>query len=130
MPFPQAGVGSKVQVNGVDVQNIDVWTVTPKGQNKDTTPFGASGSWQVNTPTIKEWDAKWDGRLDPSDTNGQLVILNGLNNTFTIRMYIDSVWYWIGTAIYNGSPHKSNANDVVTTSYGWQGTGPLTLTNV
>jgi hypothetical protein len=124
MSFPAAGVGSHVVVGSATVANIDMWTVTPKGQSKDTTPFQASGSWQVNTPTIKEWDAKWDGRLDPGDTNGQLVILQNVNSTYTIKMY------WTGTAIALGGQFKSSANDVVLATYNWQGTGPLTLTNV
>ncbi len=128
MPYPAPGVGGSVKVGSSTVLNIDVWTVTPKGNTKDTTPFGASGSWQQNTATIKEWTAKWDGRFDPSDTNGQVALCNGLLSAFTISMYVDGTHYWSGPTLYDGATFKSDVNGVVTVTYNFKGTGALVLT--
>lgn len=126
--YPAAGVGGKVMVASNVAANIDTWTVTPKGAEKDTTPFGAANSWQQTTKTIKSWTCKWDGQLDPSDP-AQLALLNGLNDTFVIKMYVDDTYYWTGTARYTGGPSAAKATDVVTVSYNFTGVGSLVLTS-
>jgi hypothetical protein len=126
--YPAAGVGGKVVVGANTAANIDTWTVTPKGAEKETTPFGAANSWQQTTGTIKSWTAKWDGQLDPSDA-AQQALLNGLNQIFTIKMYVDATYYWTGAARYTGGPSAGKATDVVTVSYSFTGVGSLVLTS-
>jgi predicted secreted protein len=110
------------------VANVDVWALTQKAAVKDTTAFGASGAWQANTMTLKNWTAKVDGRVDPSDTLGQLVLLNGLGTTVALKLSVDGTHFWSGNAIITAADPKSNVNDVATISYSFTGTGACTLT--
>jgi predicted secreted protein len=128
MSYPTNGVGGSFTVGSTVVANVDVWTITQKAAVKDTTAFGASGSWQTNTMTLKSWSAKVDGRVDPSDTNGQLVLLNGLGSTVSVKFNVDGTHYWSGSAIVTQADPKSNVNDVATVSYSLTGSGALTLT--
>jgi predicted secreted protein len=128
MSYPTAGVGGQLLLSSNVVSNVDVWQLQQKALTKDTTSFGAPGSWQQNTTTIKNWNAKVQGRADPSDTNGQLALMNGLGSTFTTKFYVDGTHYWSGTAILTDIAPKTNANDVVTVEYSFMGTGACTLT--
>jgi predicted secreted protein len=128
MPYPTAGVGGSITVGSTVAANLDVWAVTQKAMVKDTTSFGASGSWQTNTSTIRDWSAKMNGRADPSDTNGQLVLINGLGSTVTLKFNVDGTHYWSGSAIVVGVNPKADANDVVTVQYDVTGTGALSFT--
>ncbi len=128
MSYPTAGVGGSITVGSTVAANLDKWQVTQKAMMKDTTSFGASGSWQTNTTTIKEWTAKADGRIDPSDTNGQLVLINGLGTTVTMKFSVDGTHYWSGSAIVAQIDPKADANDVVTVQYTFTGNGALSFT--
>lgn len=126
--YPAAGVGSKVMAAANVVNNIDTWTVKPKGNSKDTTPFGAADAWGQTTGTIKQWDAEWDGQFDPSDT-GQMSMVNSLHSIFTIKMYVDDTYYFTGQARFDGGQYQSKSTDIVSVKYMWTGIGSLTLTS-
>lgn len=128
MPYPAAGVSGQVMNGSNTIANLDKWQIQQKAATKDSTAFGASGSWQINTTTLKSWTAKSNGRVDPSDTNGQLALLNGLGSTFTVKLYIDGTRYWSGTAILSGIDPADDVNDLATIQYSWTGTGACTLT--
>lgn len=124
-----AGIGGAVQWNSVVIANIDTWTLSAKGATAKTTPFGASGSWETNTATIKDWTATCAGRLDPADTTGQLVLLNGLGSQYTLLLQLASGNYWSGTAVLVGLDPKSGVSTTVDVAISFEGNGTLTLTH-
>jgi hypothetical protein len=128
MSYPAAGVGGSLAIGSNTVANVDVWALTFKMDVKDTTAFGASGSFQTNTPTIKTWNAKVTGRTDPSDTNGQLALMNGLGSQFTVKMMVDGTHYWSGPGLLTGIVPKADVNNVNTIEYTFTGNGACTLT--
>jgi hypothetical protein len=126
--YPAAGVGGSIKIGANFASNLDTWTVTPKGANKETTPFGAADSWAQSTATIKSWTVKLDGQIDMADA-AQLALLNSLSSTFAVRLYIDDTYYWSGNARYDGGPITAKATDVVTVSYTLTGVGALVITS-
>jgi hypothetical protein len=128
MAYPAAGIGGAVKNGANTVANLQKWTITPKGATAKTTPFQAPGSWEVNTPTIKSWAAEADGFTDPSDTNGQLALMNGLNTVIALELDIDGTHHWTGNAILVGFDPASDAQNMNTIKYHFTGTGALTFT--
>ena len=128
MAYPVAGIGGAVKNGANAVANLQKWTLTPKGATAKTTPFGAAGSWEVNTPTIKSWAAEADGFTDPSDTLGQLALMNGLNTVITLELDIDGTHHWSGSAILVGFDPAADAQNMNTIKYHFTGTGALAFT--
>src|SRR5579859_7193724 len=111
MAYPTNGVGGSIKNGANTVANVDIWDLPQKAATKDTTAFGATGSYQTNTMTLKSWTAKVSGRVDPSDTNGQLAFINGLGSTFTLTFLVDGTHNWSGTGILIGCHPKSDVNN-------------------
>jgi hypothetical protein len=127
MSYPTPGVGGKVMIGSNTVGNITEWDGGPESEVSDTTYFGASGSYQVNTPTILKWKFKLAGSTDAGDTNGQVLMRNGIGTTQAFKFYIDSTHYWSGTGIIQKVNDKANAQKgVVQAVYDITGTGPAT----
>lgn len=129
MGVPLAGVGANIKTGVNQIANLDTWTISAKSAVKDTTSFQATGSYQQNTATIKSWTVKCDGRLDATDTNGQVALINGLGNTFPLELDIDAAGThkWTGNAILTGIDPKADAHDVNVISFSFDGSGVLTF---
>ncbi len=129
MSYPTAGVNGLVKNGSNTVANLQKWSLSAKGNVAKTTVFGASGSWESNTATIRGWTATADGFTDPSDTNGQLALYNGLNSTFTVTFQVDGTPHnWSGTAILTGIDPAADAQNMNTVKLSFTGTGALTFT--
>lgn len=129
MGVPLAGVTANVKTGATAIANMDVWTLSAKSAIKDTTPFQATGQYAQNTATIKSWTVKIDGRLDATDTTGQVALINGLGSTFPLELDIDAAatHKWTGNAILTGIDPKADAKDVNTVSYSFDGSGVITF---
>lgn len=129
MSYPTAGINGLVQNGANTVANMQKWSVSAKGGTAKTTSFQASGSWEVNTPTIKSWTATCDGFTNPGDTLGQLALFNGLLSTFTLTFEVDSTPHsWSGTGILTGIDPAADAQNMNTVKLTFTGSGPLTFT--
>ncbi|GHO99551.1 hypothetical protein KSF_095990 [Reticulibacter mediterranei] len=127
MPYPTPGVGAKVMVGSATVGNIGEWDGGPESEVADTTYFGASGSYQVNTPTIKKFKFNLKGSTDAGDTTGQVFMRNNIGTVQTFKFYIDDTHYWQGDAIIQKVNDKAQASKgVVQATYDVTGTGPAT----
>jgi hypothetical protein len=127
MAYPTPGVGGKVMIGANTVGNITEWDGGPEGEVADTTYFGASGSAQINTPTITKWKFKMQGSTDAGDTNGQVLMRNSVNSVLAFKFYIDSTHYWSGNGIVQKVGDKLNAQKgVAQATYDITGTGPCT----
>lgn len=123
-----AGIGGAVKNGANTVANVDTWNLSAKGATAKTTAFGATGSWETNTATIKSWTATCAGRVDPADTNGQLALINGLLSTFTLELDVDGTHHWAGSAILVGFDPKSSVTSTNDITFSFEGTGALTFT--
>lgn len=124
-----AGVGGNVKVGATPtaVANVNTWTVSEKIGIASTTSFQATGNWETSLPTIKSWTAKCDGNTDPSDTLGQLTLLNGLGSIMNVEFDVDGTHKWTGSAILTGVDPKSDVKGLNAVSFSFDGTGPLTF---
>ena|SRR5579859_1677064 len=128
MPYPTAGVNGLVKNGANTVANLQKWAISVKGNVAKTTPFQASGSWEQNTPTIRGWTATVDGWTDPSDTNGQVALYNGVNSSFTLELDIDGTHHWSGSAYLTGVDPAADSQNMNTTKLSFTGSGALTFT--
>src|SRR6266702_3852632 len=129
MATPLAGIGGLIKEGANTIGAMNTWSVTPKASTKDTTSFQATGNWGTKATTIKEWTAKCDGFLDATDA-GQVALINGVGNTFTLGMEIDVVGThkltW--SAILVSFDAKSDAKDMNLSSFSFDATALLTFT--
>lgn len=128
MGTPLAGVGGAVKNTTNAVANIDTWSVDAGAAVSKTTSFGATGSWETNQATLKNWTAKCSGRVDPADTNGQVAFLNGLGNTFSVSFFLDTTKNWAGSGILTTISPKVAADGLGEVEFTFTGTGALTVT--
>lgn len=125
--YPVAGLGGSVSISATVAANLQKWAVTIKGGVVKTTPFGASGAWEVNTPTIKSWAATMDGFTDPTAAGAQLTLMNGISTVVTVIFAIDGVHNWSGNAIITGIDPAAASETMNTIKFSVTGTGPLTF---
>lgn len=123
-----AGNKGYVKVAGATVAEMDNWSVTPGTKDVDTSAFG--DDWETSQPVINNWTAKFGGRLDPTDTNGQMALWNAFVNKTPVALEfdIDSA----GTHKFTGSAFitpsmKTAVNAMATADWTAKGTGALTL---
>lgn len=124
----EAGIGGSVKSGAATVANIGDWTLTLSVDVPDTTPFGAAGSYRTKTPTIKDWNGKFSGRLDPADTTGQVALINGLGSSFSFVFAIDATHNWTGNGIVTGLAPKSSATGLNEIDITIDGNGALAYT--
>lgn len=128
MPYPTVGVGGSITVGGATVANVDVWDLPQKGAIKETTAFGATGSWTTQTPTLKSWTAKVKGRTDPSDSTGQALLFAGLNTSFALVFKVDSSHNWAGNGYLTQIHPVTDVNNTANIEFDFTGNGVLTYT--
>jgi predicted secreted protein len=130
MGTPILGVGGGVKNGANLILNINTWSIALKSSTVDTIAFGSTGGWNTKTSTFKDWTAKFDGNTDPTDTTGQLAMINGLGSTFTFDFNVSASptsGHWTGTGILTGIDPKAEATGMNTIAYSVEGTGPLTF---
>ena len=123
---PLAGIGGMITSATVTVANLQKWSLSIKADKKDTTAFQATGDWMTQLPTIKSWTASAEGNLDPTDTTGQVALLNGLGNTFAVTFNTDPTLHkWAGSAILTGIDPAADATGLVTIKFAFEGSGAI-----
>lgn len=130
MGTPILGVGGGVKNGANKILNINTWSIAIKVSTVDTISFGSAGGWNTRISTFKDWTAKCDGKTDASDTNGQLALINGLGNTFTLEFDVSGTvgdGKWSGTGILVGIDPKSDAGGMNEIGFNFEGTGALTF---
>lgn len=123
----ESGIGGSFQYGAVTLASLGKWSISMKGGLVKTTPFGASGSWEVNTGTIKSWTATAEGWLDPADTTGQTALVNLLSSTVAVTFNVDASHKWTGNAILTGVDDASDSMGVNTRKFSFTGAGQFTF---
>jgi len=120
----ESGIGGSVLYGAQPIASLGKWTISMKGGLTKTTPFGASGSWEVNTGTIKSWSATAEGWLDDADILGQTALIGALLNSVTVTFNADAIPHgWTGTAIITGIDDMSDSTGVETRKFSFVGAG-------
>lgn len=107
------------------------WSMSAKGNVKDTTPFQASGSWTVNTPTLKTltWNVdcfRSDARILKEMISSGMSKINISGGVILCQLWFDEAngdryqFYGLPTGI----TQTAAANDVDTQQATFQSTGP------
>lgn len=124
-----SGQGGHVKIGtagSTTLANINNWSISMKGESKDTTPFGAAGNMRQRTGTLIDWSAKFTGWIDPADTAGQVTLYNGLTQTFTFQFDVDDSHNWAGDGVLTGLDLGTAADDVGTAAFSVEAAGALT----
>lgn len=121
-----AGIGASVTEAATAFTDASKWTLSLKGAVKDVTPFGASGSWQINLTTLKSWSGKVTAFIDTTDTaQTNLLALLGtvVSMTFTIQ---STPHAFAGSAILTGIDPNVDVQNAQSIDFSFTGTGALT----
>lgn len=121
-----AGRGGSVKVGTTTVAEIKSWSLELSVDTIDVTSF-SSGGWKEIIAGIKEWSGSAEGNWDMTDTQGQKALQDALlgGTTVTINLYIDSTKRYSGTAYIKSVSVEAAADDVVSVSFDFEGTGQL-----
>ena len=96
--------------NLTEAANASQWSISLKGESKDTTPFKATGAMRQRTGTLKDWSAKFN-TFNYDDT-----FFDELTKIVVIAFYVDysAGTYWIGTGTLSGLDIATAEDDVAT----------------
>ena len=121
-----AGIGANVSEASTAFTDASKWTLSIKNATKDVTPFGASGSWAINIPTINSWTAKITGFIDTADTaQTNLFALIGTSLSLTLNVS-NTPHGFTGTAILSGIDPNVDAQNAETVDFSFVGSGSIT----
>src|SRR6266849_10832746 len=97
-----AGIGANCSEASTAFTDSSKWTLSIKNATKDVTPFGASGNWAINTPTINSWTAKISAFIDTADT-AQTNLFALIGTTVAITLNVSGTPHgFTGSAILAG----------------------------
>jgi hypothetical protein len=121
-----AGKIGKVQLAGATVAEIDDWTFNPSADVLETTAFGATSKTRV--AGLMDNSGSFKGRLDTTDTNGQVALRTALlaGAPIALALFTDATHAYRGSAILKGAPAKSAVATLVDVQYDFMGTGDWT----
>ena len=108
--FTQISAGNYFSVTQLDGSHK--WSLALKGELVKTTPFQATGSWEVNTNTIKSWT----GTVDAWRTDDRLIQEITAGNLVVVQLFINktSNQRWQGYATVTAVDAASDATGIIT----------------
>jgi len=120
-----AGIGASVSEASTSFTDASKWTLSIKNATKDVTPFGASGSWAINIPTINSWTAKVTGFIDSSDT-AQTNLFALIGTTVSLTLNVSGTPHgFAGSAILSGIDPSVDAQAAETVDFSFTGSGAI-----
>lgn len=120
-----AGIGAAVQEASTSFTDASKWTLSIKNATKDVTPFGASGSWAINIPTINSWTAKISTFVDTADT-AQTNLFALIGTTVSITLNVSGTPHgFTGSAILSGIDPNVDAQNAETCDFSFTGSGSI-----
>lgn len=119
-----AGIGASVSEASTGFTDASKWTLSIKNATKDVTPFGASGSWQINIPTINSWTAKISAFIDSSDT-AQTSLFALIGTTVSVTLNVSGSHSFTGSAILSGIDPNVDAQNAETVDFSFTGSGSI-----
>lgn len=125
------GKGGNVLVVAATVAEIDEWQLDINRKTHATTKFALAGlPWETFAVGLVGAKVKFQGRLDMTDTNGQVVLFNSLTTDTAIAMVLNlSTTHNFGfNAFVEKFGAKSPVKDMETVSWDMIVTGAVTYT--
>lgn len=121
-----AGIGASCTEASTSFTDASKWTLSIKNATKDVTPFGASGSWAINIPTINSWTAKISAFIDTADT-AQTNLFALIGTSLSVTLNVSGTPHgFTGTAILSGIDPNVDAQAAETCDFSFTGSGALT----
>jgi len=121
------GNAASLKLSTNTVAEMQNWELSVEQEFQDTTSF--LDTFREQTPTFATWTATAAGKVDTTDTNGQVALQTAwlAGSTVTPRFYIDSTHYYSGTA-YVSANVGAAVDGIVEINYSFQGAGTLAYT--
>ena len=125
------GKNASVQVASATVAEIDEWQLDLDRTSHDTTKFGLAGlPWKTFAVGLVGAKVKFQGRLDMTDTNGQVALFNSLTSdtSLTLTLALSSSHNFSFSAFVEKMSSKAPIKDMDTVSWDMVVTGAVTYT--
>lgn len=123
-----AGKDGSVYIGANKVAEINSWSLDLGADDIDITSFDSAG-WKEFLAGLKEWSGSFEGNFVPTDTNGQVALINAWINgeSVSLELRIDATKKFSGNAFVKPSIEMP-VDDKGSFSCDFQGTGQLTVT--
>ena len=119
------GVNGSLKVATNTVAEMNNWSLEVSQDFADTTAFG--DTMKESTPTFASWTGSGEGKLDLTDTNGQVALQTAWlgASTVDVRFYVTAASYYHGDA-YVSASITAGVDNIVEVSYTFTSAGALT----
>lgn len=123
-----AGKEGSVYIGANKVAEINTWSLDLGADDIEITSFDSNG-WKEYLAGLKEWSGSFEGNFKPTDTNGQVALINAwvAGNSVSLELRIDATKKFSGSAFVKPSIEMP-VDDKGGFSCDFQGTGELTIT--
>lgn len=123
-----AGKDGSVYIGTNKVAEISSWSLDLGADDIDITSFDSAG-WKEFLAGLKEWSGSFEGNFVPTDTNGQVALINAWVNgeSVSLELRIDATRKFSGNAFVKLSI-ETPVDDKASFSCDFQGTGQLAIT--
>lgn len=125
------GKGASVLVAAAAVAEIDEWQLDIDRKTHATTKFGLAGlPWETFAAGLVGAKVKFQGRLDMTDTNGQVALFNNLTSdtALTMTLNLSATHNFSFSAFVEKMGSKAPIKDMETVSWDMVVTGAVTYT--
>jgi hypothetical protein len=112
------GKNGVVKVGTVAVANVTSYSVSEEADMLETTSIGESINGRTYVPGLRQITGSIDCNIDPSDTNGQMLLEVGA--TVGIVLELSTNVSLQGDVIITGSSIEVGAADLITASFDFQ----------
>jgi hypothetical protein len=119
-----AGIGAGASGASTAINEASKWTLSIKNAVKDVTPFGASGNWQINIPTINSWTCKITAFIDGSDTE-QVNLYALIGTSVALILKVDGTHNFAGNGILTGIDPSVDVQGAESVDFSFTGTGQV-----
>jgi len=125
------GKGGAVKLVAATVAEIDEWQLDVDRATHDITKFALAGlPWKAFAAGLVGGVVKFQGRLDMTDTNGQLALWNSLTNdtALVMALFLDVTHNFGFSAFVEKFGGKAPVKDMETVSWDMRVTGAVAYT--
>lgn len=124
------GKAGNVKIASASIAEIDTWELDVDRATHDTTKFNLGNNWKTFLPGLVGAVGKLNGRLDMTDTNGQLAMFNSFTSDtpLTLSLYLDAVHNFAVSVFITKLAGKAPVNNLETGDWDFQITGPAVYT--